>query len=249
MPFPSFPKEHTMPTETELRNLFHDAPAPLGSLDAAAIIRRSKRRRLPQQVGAGSVLTLAVAGIGVASINGLQGLTPMSASETAADAPMGVSEEADTAVPWVDSGTSLRLAPCETVTSADAQVAEGVTFALGFPATATTGETVVGTLRLTNTGSTRIVGVAANPAVSLAKDGESLLYRDRGSVPTEVDLVPGESTSIAFSFNAVECDAQGEATGAPLESGAYTLSGAIELRPETGPSRLVSGPASAITLR
>jgi hypothetical protein len=254
MPFPSFPKEHTMPTEAELRSLFHDAPAPVATLDAAAIIRRSKRRRLPQQVGAGSVLTLAVAGIGVASINGLQNLAPMGASQTLADSPASESQGeswqgADGAVPWVDSGTSLRQTSCETAPVADARVADGLTLTPAFPAEALAGETVTGTITLTNTGSVRIVGVVVHPTVTLARSGERLLYNDRGAAETGVDLSPGESVSLAHSFDAVECDPQGDATGAPLEAGAYTLSAGVELRPDSGPTRLVSGPASTITLR
>ncbi|MHA6668854.1 hypothetical protein ACX3O0_08280 [Homoserinimonas sp. A447] len=247
-----------MPTDAELRSLFHDAAfhnaaAPVASLDAAAIIRRSKRRRLPQQVGAGSVLTLAVAGIGVASLNGLQGLAPMGASQTMADAPASESSEesgqgADGAVPWMDSGTSLRQTSCD-VPVADGRVDEALEITPVFSTVAPTGEAVVGTLNLTNTGSLRIVGVAANPTVTLVRHGERILYSDRGATETRVDLAPGESISLSFSFDAFQCDAEGGATGAALEAGAYTLSAEVELRPDAGPSRLVSGPVSAITLR
>jgi hypothetical protein len=243
-----------MPTEAELRILFHDAPVPLGTLDTAAVIRRSRRRRLPQQVGAGSVLTLAVAGIGVASFNGLQGLAPMGASETLADAPASESQSeswqgADGAGSWVDSGTSLRQTSCETAPVADARVAEGITLTPAFPAVASAGETVAGTITLTNTGSERIVGVAVHPTVTLARSGERLLYNDRGVDETSIDLAPGESISLPHSFDAVDCDARGDSAGTPLEAGTYSLSVGLELRPDAGRPRLVSGPASAITLR
>src|SRR5690606_3121408 len=86
---PLFRQEGPMPTDAELRTLFRELPAPDASINPTAIIRRSRRRRLPQQLGVGSVLTLAVVGIGFASITGLQGLAP---SMMAADAPAGVAE-------------------------------------------------------------------------------------------------------------------------------------------------------------
>lgn len=233
-----------MPTDADLRALFHDAAAPVARIDAATVIRRSRRRRLPQQLGAGGVLTLAVAGIGVASFNGLQGLPD---SATMADAPVGVSEGAP--FTGADSGTSLRETSCHSVPVADARAAEGLEITPAFPETAPTGHEVVGTLTLTNTSSARVLGVAAHPTVTLSREGDRLLYNDLSAAETAVDLDPGESMSLAFSFAAVECDAAGDATGAPLEPGSYALSAVIELRSEAGPTRLAGGPASAITLR
>src|SRR5690554_4518193 len=103
-----------MPTDAELRTLFHDArfrdELPSGSsIDTASVNRRSKRRRLPQQIGAGSVLTLAVAGIGVASINGLRSFMPSAVSDasyTSAESSTG----GDLGQPFFDDGRNAEQA-------------------------------------------------------------------------------------------------------------------------------------------
>ncbi|MHB1235816.1 MAG: hypothetical protein ACYCZK_09110, partial [Microbacteriaceae bacterium] len=57
-----------MPTESALRQMLRESAATRASdvdrLDVAGVIRRSRRRRLPRQVGAAGVLTLAIVGIG-----------------------------------------------------------------------------------------------------------------------------------------------------------------------------------------
>lgn len=234
-----------MPTDAELRTLFHDASAPAGSIDAAAVIRRSKRRRLPQQLGAGSVLTLAVAGIGVAGLNGLRGIAPMGASDTLADAPAGVSESAPHA--WTD-GTDLgRSITCSTDAVGEAEVQAGLEVAPRFPATAAAGQPVSGALTLTNTGTAPVAGVAAAPTVTMSRGSEVLTVTS--AVETAVTLAPGDSVTLDFSFDAVDCDTQDDSTGAPLDPGEYTLTAVLRLVPDDGPARLVGGPASAITLR
>lgn len=238
-----------MPTDAELRTLFHDAAAPRASLDAAAIIRRSKRRRLPQQLGAGSVLTLAVAGIGVASINGLQALAPMGASETMADAPAGVSEGAP--VPWAgaDSAQSERTTSCVTDAVSDPDLQAGLTVTPGFPATAASGQTVAGVLTLTNTGTEPVGGIATALTVTLSRGSEVLVHLDHSPAERKVALAIGESVTLDFWFNAVECAEPGDAIGAPLEPGDYTVSATLQLLPYEGPAVLVGGPASVISLR
>lgn len=238
-----------MPTDLELRSLFHDASAPPSSIDAAAIIRRSKRRRLPQQLGAGSALTLAVAGIGVAGFTGLKGLAPMSASQTAADAPAGVSEGAP--VPWsgADSAQSEPAASCATDALTDGDAQAGLTVTTSFPETALTGQAVTGALTMTNTGAAPVEGIAIAPTVTLSRGSEQLQYRDHSEAETNVDLAPGGSVTLEFSFDAAECDYQGQPTGEPLEAGTYTLSATLQLLPGDGSVRVVAGPASAITLR
>jgi hypothetical protein len=234
-----------MPTDAELRTLFHEASTPPPSIDAAAVIRRSKRRRLPQQLGAGSVLTLAVAGIGVAGFTGLRGLTP-SASETAADAPRGVAESGPFA--GTDSTESERDASCVT-DAADATSNAVLDLEGRFPASAAAGERVTGALTLTNAGTEPVEAVTLAPTVTLARGGEVLHHRDTAATGTTVALAPGESVDIAVSFDTVGCDADGRATGTALEAGEYTVAAVLELRQPDGSIRVIGGPASVISLR
>ena len=78
-----------MATDPTIRLLFpKDDDAP-NTLDAAAIIRRSRARRLPKRLAIGGVSTLAVAGIVVASLQGVT-TSEMSASQveiSAAESP------------------------------------------------------------------------------------------------------------------------------------------------------------------
>jgi hypothetical protein len=233
-----------MPSDAELRSLFHGASAPPSSLDAATIIRRSKRRRLPQQLGAGSVLTLAAAGIGVAGINGIQGLAPMSASQTAADAPAGVSEGAP--VPWsaTDSVQGERAA-CETGGDVDVDTVDGLSAAPSFPATASSGELVSGTITVTNTGTELVHGTIFDSLVTLSRGDVREAHRNIQAADTSVELAPGESVAINFAFNASSC----EVPGAPLESGQYDLIAFVTLETADGMVLSAGGEASAITLR
>ncbi|MEX1079313.1 MAG: hypothetical protein WED09_09430 [Homoserinimonas sp.] len=240
-----------MPTDAELRTLFRDAPTPASSIDAAAIIRRSKRRRLPQQVGAGSVLTLAVAGIGVASFNGLQGLTP---SMTAADAPVGVAEsgpfsESDEA----DGSMAEQRSSCDSAalgeTGLEAEVPAGLDLSSHFPTIASTGEAVAATLTLTNTSAEPMNGVVLEQMVVLARGGSLLSHRDQSAAQVPLNLAPGESMTLDFSFDAVDCDGNGRETGAPLMRGEYDARAVLQLRLDDGPVTLLRGPVSVIMVR
>ncbi len=79
-----------MPTEAELRTWMHDAGErmPEGAasrIDSSEVIRRSKRRRLPKQLAFGGTLTLAVAGLGIGGVTGLQSIGSGGAVMSAAD--------------------------------------------------------------------------------------------------------------------------------------------------------------------
>lgn len=230
-----------MPTDAELRTLFRESPAPDSRIDTSAVIRRSRRRRLPQQLGVGSVLTLAVAGIGFASFTGLQGVTP---SMTAADAPAGVAES-DTF-----SGTDMTSrSTCAADTAADGVAIENVEVVVDVPSSARVGETVHGTLTLTNTGTQPVDGTVVSTAVSLTGGREEISQRDDSSAGTNVSLPPGGTTSIDFAFNTGGCDVAGEADRAPLDPGSYDLVPSLTVEAADGTLWRLDGAASAITIR
>jgi hypothetical protein len=89
-----------MPVEPNLSDLFHAAGPPSSPLDAQEIIRRSRRRRLPARIGAGAAMSLAVVGIGVAGMTGLNSMSFGTAasdsaisSESSGDEVMGTNED------------------------------------------------------------------------------------------------------------------------------------------------------------
>lgn len=246
-----------MPTDAELRTLFRDAPAPEVQIDTAAVIRRSRRRRIPQQLGAGSVLTLAVAGIGVAGVSGLQAIAPRTASDLAGDAPTSVSESAPFG--GADSRDDGPLCTPEVPESAavpeNAEITEGVTVQTRFAATASPGETVTGSLILTNTSGTDFSGTVIDARVALALGGEQAWYTDRSLPGTTVELAPGGVAALDFTFAAIDCT-----DDTPLDAGAYDVLALLRLQDDGAvtPARgwqdddaieVVGGPASVITIR
>lgn len=244
-----------MPTDAELRTLFRDTPAPTVDIDPAAVIRRSRRRRLPQQLGVGSALALSVAGIGVASFTGLNGLSPLM---TAADAPAGMAEHGPVSegsqVPFSggDSSATEQRSSCGSGPVSDADVSTVLTVVGDFPEAASAGRPIAGRLTMTNTGAESVSGIVVDGMVSLSRGGEQVWHRDESIVGASVALTPGQSAALDFSFDPVGCTigetARGE-TGPPLAPGQYRLSPVLLLEAPDGAVLLVRGPASAITVR
>ena len=250
-----------MPTESDLRELLGSTTAP-HNLNAQAIIRRSKARRLPRQIGAGGVLTLAVAGIGVSGIQLAMppGLTATMSDESSAQSPEIITDQSLKRAPAdklnLCSGTLAEVAPSQT----------GLVLTPNFPAEALASSgTVSGVVTLTNTGSVAVSGItAASPAITLSQNG-IVLWHSNGPMimlAVVVDLVPSESMDYTATFTAVRCEveddsAQGFRADLPaLSAGDYQLSAAMDFTPDVPANDsqmlgldLVVGPLSTITLR
>lgn len=71
-----------------VRSLLHTTAerAPHARIDAGAVLARSRRRRFPRQLAASGVGVLAIAGIGFAGVNVLQGVAPVSVLSNGAPA-------------------------------------------------------------------------------------------------------------------------------------------------------------------
>jgi len=254
-----------MPTEAELRAWLHegDLGSPAREADAGSVIRRSRRRRLPRQLAAGGTLTLAIAGIGVAGFTGLRGV-PMGASvndastESAPEAFDG--QDADNPA----GGDAIQAVPASQLNTCGDSIADldsntvlvlETRFTPSVPAD---GQSVDGTVTLTNTGTERITGTtAATPAITLSQDGEVLWHSNGPMIMmvVEVDLAPGESLEYPASFTAVRCAAEDELSESfrddlpALVAGRYELSAAIDFLDAGGsPLPTVTGPRSPLTL-
>ncbi len=254
-----------MPTEAELRAWLRegDLGASAPEADAGSVIRRSRRRRLPRQLAAGGTLTLAIAGIGVAGVTGLRSM-PMGASvsdATAESAPEAFSGEdaGDSA-----DGGAIHAAPASKLNPCGGSIADtapsiGLVLETRFaPSAPADGQSVDGTVTLTNTGTERITGTtAATPAITLSQDGEVLWHSNGPMIMmvVEVDLAPGESLEYPASFTAVQCGVQDELSDSfrddlpALDEGSYEISAAIDfLAADGSPLPTVTGPLAPITL-
>ena len=87
-----------MPSEDDLRDLFASASAPHAphAIDAQRVIARSRRRRLPRQLAAGTVGVLAIAGISVVGSQSTQVAPP--AAVTSQESAAGAAPAEDSAI-------------------------------------------------------------------------------------------------------------------------------------------------------
>lgn len=252
-----------MPDESDLTDLFEKSTAP-NTLDANRIIARSRARRLPKQVGAGLLGTLAVAGIFVVAVNtsGLGQQSPSSVlsqeSSDAADTSGGAAE------------SSIKRAPIEKINLCGGPLAEpspsnyGLQLDVEFAEMAPVGADVTGTVRLTNLSDSRVIGTtAAVPALTFSQNGIVLWHSNGPMIQslTMVDLEPGESMEYGALVTPVKCEVEDDAAESfradlpALPAGAYELSALIDFSPDPSmPTNgipeldLVSGPRSTITL-
>ena len=224
------------PNDAELHRLFRETEAPPSTIDAAAIIRRSKRRRLPQQVGVGSAVTLAVAGISVASINGIRVPSIMDAAETSSDTLSGESwEAADGAVPW-----STRATACATPVPA-AEASQSAFRVTAEFADGRAGDSIVGSVLLTNSSTEEFTGWVTAPIVQVTADGVVVAHNDVATSAMRIELAPGESRSLVASVDTVHCGHGGASAGAPLEPGEYDVVATVSITSETGGQPTTSG--------
>lgn len=257
-----------MPSESEFRTLLqNEAGDASGSrrLDAAAVIRRSKLRRLPRQLAVGGLSTLAVAGIGVAGFTALR-MLPQGALTMSAGSSADSGAVPERATPG--AAQDAKRAPADRINLCGGPLAEvapnpdGLVLTTEFPASSTAGGgPIEGTVTLTNTGTQTITGTtAASPAITVSQDGVVLWHSNGPTImlAAVVDLAPGRSMSYRAGFTPVRCGAADDlASGFPdtlpaLPAGSYQVSAAIDLSREhadgSATSELVTGPMQTVTL-
>lgn len=247
-----------MPDEKELRDLLASADAP-NSLDPAVVIRRAKRRRLPQQVAAGAVGVLAVAGIGVLAVN----LSSLSSPLATTSDQSALSDEAADA-PSDEFLTQKRLGAdainvCGAVPAAPEPSRYGLELTVDFPDVAPANAAAVdGQVTMTNTSAEIVSGMTAiAPTVAVIQDDLVVALSGPAEYAVQmIDLAPGQSVEYATSFSPVQCSADGDAgDNAPLEAGDYELTALVDFTPaelgadEPALADLVSGPRSQLTLQ
>lgn len=248
-----------VPSEKELRDLLAGVEAP-HTLDAQRIIRRSRARRLPKQLAAGSIGALAVVGIAVLGVQVSQFSSPVS---------MTAGEASDSSAP-VPEAAAMKRAAADEVNLCAGTLAEiapsqyGLQLDVLFPSTVPTGTAAVqGIVRLTNTSDRQVVGsTPATPAITLSRDGAVLWHSNGPTILSmvDVDLAPGASIDYPASFTPVRCGVEDDLLDAfrtdlpAAEPGQYELSALLDFTADASMGQptteldLVSGPRSAIAL-
>jgi hypothetical protein len=203
-----------VPTESELRRLLQDGGTP-GPLDAEAVIRRARARRLPKRIAVGAFGGLAVVAVVVPVALGAGSGGSMSASDSAGGSAdesdaLKSSEYADGAI----ASTIGAVAACGEAPAASP--AEDLTLSMTPVAAASVPETIQAELTLANTGDTRLTGVATLSTFMVLRDGLVHGYANPESFDTALDLAPGETSVVALALDVFPCSA-------PLEEGEYQL--------------------------
>ena len=268
-----------MATDPNIRNLFGSTDeSPKSTLDVNAIIRRSRARRLPRQLAAGSVFTLAIGGLAVASVQGIGALSTPTATtagstaveETAREgAPAsGLSssdEEYTAASEGVLSTTdAIKRAPAEKINLCGGPLADvapsesGLVLTVNFDDAKASADRIEGTVTLTNTGDATVSGTTGTtPAITLSQGGIVLWHTNGPStmMARDVNLAPGESIDYDAAFSPVVCGVEDDSAElgfrADLPSvgaGEYQLSAAMDLLGDTD-ANLITGPLATVTLR
>lgn len=248
-----------MPTESELRQQFHD-DEPGGSIDLDAVLRRSRARRRPRVVAAAAVSSLAVIGIVVPvsiSVAGTRSATSLfdagaaSAPHSAplsSGGPVHLGGETTNGSDASGSGGSIKRAPADKINLCTGAVAmpapadDGLVLTVAPVDAAASARDIPVTVTLTNTGTQRVTGsLSPFPALTLSHDG-IVLWHSNGPVPSlaqEIDLAPGASTSFSTTFQPLVCgvtDDEQESFRADLPAagpGSYQLSAALDVTPAT----------------
>ena len=252
-----------MASDNNIHKLFADkGDEGLGSIDTAAVIRRSKRRRLPAQIATGAAAVLVVGGVSVVGFQSLAQNEP--AAETAAlrseDAPESAFDDTDT----MSTSESARIYAenlnlCASSLNEVDPTASGLELTVDFPDADAGADSVEGTATLTNTGAETVEGyTAAAPAITLSQDG-IVKWHSNGAmiaIAVEIDLAPGESMDYPVAFTPVECGDEDESAAGfrenlpPLPAGDYEVSAAIFIdNVDSDAYEFVGGPLETVTLR
>jgi len=240
-------------------NLFsRDDVTGLGSIDAQAVIRGAKRRRLPMQLATGGALVLALGGLGL-TVQGVLGAQDQVATLSQSDggAREEIAPESDTGALAYDDGIPAdRLNVCAQPLTEVAPSASGLVLTTDFPDSPTGTAPIEGTVTLTNNGDEALRGyTAANPAITLSQDG-TVVWHSNGAMimsAAEIALAPGETYVYTTSFTPVVCGEDDEGDTGFREdlpaapAGEYEVSAAIDFMGDV--DQLVTGPLETIELR
>jgi len=253
-----------MATEPNLRDLLRGDTPTLRAIDTEAVIRRSKTRRLPAQIGIGGAFTLAIGGLGVAGLQGLGG-TP-SSSDSAVTMSEQAPDQGRDGVRGTTEGEAttggIKRAPADRINLCGGTLAEvapsatGLVLTTAFAEAPAGTEPVMGSVTLTNTGTAPVAGyMSPTPAITLSQNGIVLWHSNGPTIMSiqDVMLAPGESLELVASFTPVVCGTEDDTAEAfrtdlpAVAPGDYQLSAAADVTVD-GVAELVTGPTQTVRI-
>lgn len=246
-----------MVDENELRTQFAGTELPAIDIDTAAVISRSKRRRLPRQFAVGAVGLLAATSLVFAGISTFRQADPISTTAgVVADESFDTGSERD-AAPSDESqaapDTSPITAACGTSIRTDETTPFGLSLELELPAEVVASGSAYGTARLTNTSDEPVTGSTANvPDVNLLRDSIVISHSPDVQILSvmPVNLQPGQSIAFDVAIDVFDCTTID--TGGMVEPGTYAVNATLAFvptDPADGAAAEVRSAKSAITLQ
>lgn len=211
-----------MATEDDLRRMLGAVPAPR-PIDTEAVIRASRRRRLPAKLGAGAVGVLAIAGIGVLAVPTIVSAPQSTTMSDSAPAMEGGS------VADSELQQSLKRDPYAYLTCG-APVPDATGSMYGLEAR------VEGSvLTVTNASGDRVTGTFGVPSVTVVQGGVTVSHSGRAVIliANVLDLAPGESLQQPITVPTTACEPGLEEPGtAPLPAGDYDVLVSLDFVPD-----------------
>jgi hypothetical protein len=223
-------------------------------IDVDAVIRRSRRRRVPRQLGVAFVSVLAVAGVFSGAVFGLGALSGATSSGGSASSGAAATR-APSVVPSAESsppdpnlldknGPAVCGYSLPTVgTQPDGLIAEATRVS-------TNGPTLHFVFTLTNTGSTTITGSAGVPILVLVRNGIVIDKTIVNGPPrgAKLKMAPGQIVSYPLNWSPSVCK-RGDNSASPgadaLPSGSYQVYAEIQVL-STNSSETVTGPPTTV---
>ncbi len=257
-----------MSSESELREAMRSAAkGATTGIDADAVVRGARARRVPKQLAFSSVSVLAVVGVAALGITTLPSLLPgqTGASDSGSTTSMQVPESDHSGAGAEEKFYDSRLVSPHLcgmpVTAAEPNIA-GLLLSTDFPDVASAdGRSIKGTVTLTNEGATHVTGLTAlEPVVTVSRDGITLWHSNPilTSLVVQIDLAPGQSHTYSARVAPVECAPQDDERERfrddlpALAAGDYELRAELVFVPDAAhPSEaiLVGGEAELLQLR
>jgi hypothetical protein len=220
-------------------------------IDVDAVIRRSRRRRVPRQAGVALVSVLAAAGVFGGVAYGLGGLSSTTSSGGSASSGVAATR-APSVVPKpaqsVAAGTSVPT--CGSPPPSVKTSTEGLLVAVSRVRADSSGGGFSALITISNPGSNSVVGMMWSPGTSLFRAGKNVWSSVTNEPLNPLHFIVKPHTSVSSEFASgtptLMCG-HPNAKSAPLDPGEYDLYATVFATID-GKSETITGPPTTVNL-